>query len=153
MKRLVEQDRRHQRRRGDGPVAPVLAGHRPGRGDRLARPAGVPRRGQGHPDQRELQDLRRARRAVHPNPAGPEPHRARRQARREQVARGLGVGLRRRRPRPRRRVLGRASCRPWTKVDPDMAVNIEHEDVEFGPLEGLQVAAETLKAANSATVS
>ena len=38
------------------------------------------------------------------------------------------------------------------KVDPDMAVNIEHEDVEFGPLEGLQVAAETLKAANSATV-
>ena len=28
----------HQRRRRDGPVAPVLAGHRPGRGDRLARP-------------------------------------------------------------------------------------------------------------------
>ena len=34
-----------------------------------------------------------------------------------------------------------------------MAVNIEHEDVEFGPLEGLQVAAETLKAANSVTAS
>ena len=37
-------------------------------------------------------------------------------------------------------------------VDPDMWINIEHEDVEFGPLEGLQVAAETLKAANSASV-
>jgi hypothetical protein len=34
-----------------------------------------------------------------------------------------------------------------------MAVNIEHEDVELGQLEGLQVAADTLKAANSATVA
>ena len=39
------------------------------------------------------------------------------------------------------------------RVDPDMAVNIEHEDVELGQLEGLQVAADTLKAANSAAVS
>ena len=38
------------------------------------------------------------------------------------------------------------------RVDPDMAVNIEHEDVELGQLEGLQVAADTLKAANSAAV-
>ena len=38
------------------------------------------------------------------------------------------------------------------RVDPDMAVNIEHEDVELGQLEGLQVAAETLNAANSAAV-
>lgn len=30
------------------------------------------------------------------------------------------------------------------KVDPTMAVNIEHEDVELGKIEGLQVAAETL---------
>jgi sugar phosphate isomerase/epimerase len=37
-------------------------------------------------------------------------------------------------------------------VDPNMWVNIEHEDVAFGPLEGLQVAAETLKTANSASV-
>jgi len=37
-------------------------------------------------------------------------------------------------------------------VDPDMWVNIEHEDGAFGPLEGLQVAAETLKSANSASV-
>jgi sugar phosphate isomerase/epimerase len=43
--------------------------------------------------------------------------------------------------------------RALEKVDPDIAVNIEHEDVEFGPLEGLQVAAETLKTANSAMVS
>ena len=34
-----------------------------------------------------------------------------------------------------------------------MAVNIEHEDVELGQFEGLKVAAGTLKAANSATVS
>ena len=38
------------------------------------------------------------------------------------------------------------------KVDSNIAVNIEHEDVEFGPLEGLRVAAETLKAANSTSV-
>lgn len=33
------------------------------------------------------------------------------------------------------------------KVDPDIAVNIEHEDAELGQLEGLQAAAETLLAA------
>jgi sugar phosphate isomerase/epimerase len=38
------------------------------------------------------------------------------------------------------------------KVDPNMAVNIEHEDVAYGPLDGLRIAAETLKAANSAKV-
>ena len=38
------------------------------------------------------------------------------------------------------------------KVDPNMAVNIEHEDVQLGQLEGLKVAAETLKAADSAVV-
>src|SRR6202171_2471958 len=36
------------------------------------------------------------------------------------------------------------------RVDPDMAVNIEHEDTELGQLEGLEVAASTLKAANLA---
>jgi sugar phosphate isomerase/epimerase len=36
------------------------------------------------------------------------------------------------------------------KIDPNMCVNIEHDDVEFGPLEGLQVDAETLKAGNTA---
>ena len=39
------------------------------------------------------------------------------------------------------------------RVDPDMAVNIEHEDVELGQLEGLQVAARTLKDAASAVAS
>ncbi|MGV9862962.1 sugar phosphate isomerase/epimerase family protein [Rhodococcus koreensis] len=33
------------------------------------------------------------------------------------------------------------------KVDPDMAVNIEHEDTAYSALEGLQIAAETLLAA------
>jgi sugar phosphate isomerase/epimerase len=47
----------------------------------------------------------------------------------------------------------------WTRfvaalraVDPDMAINIEHEDTSFGPIEGLAVAAEVLKAAAGATV-
>lgn len=42
----------------------------------------------------------------------------------------------------------------WTRflqalreIDPDMAVNIEHEDHEFGPLEGLAVAADCLTSA------
>ena len=32
-------------------------------------------------------------------------------------------------------------------VDPEIAINIEHEDTAFGPIEGLTVAAEVLKAA------
>ena len=84
-------------------------------------------------------------------PLEPEPDRSRRPACREQVARGLCMGLRRGRPRPRRRVLGALPAGAGA-VDPNMAVNIEHEDVELGQLEGLQVAAETLKAANSALV-
>lgn len=36
------------------------------------------------------------------------------------------------------------------EVDPDMLVNIEHEDVELGRVEGVQVAAEVLKAADAA---
>jgi sugar phosphate isomerase/epimerase len=42
----------------------------------------------------------------------------------------------------------------WTRfvdalraVDPDIAINIEHEDTSFGPIEGLRVAAEVLKQA------
>lgn len=40
--------------------------------------------------------------------------------------------------------------RALQKVDPGMAVNIEHEDLELGTLEGLQVAADNLKAAAEA---
>ena len=36
------------------------------------------------------------------------------------------------------------------RVDPDMAVNIEHEDLELGQLDGLRVAAETLLRAEHA---
>ncbi|WP_019181085.1 sugar phosphate isomerase/epimerase family protein [Microbacterium yannicii] len=36
------------------------------------------------------------------------------------------------------------------EVDPEMMVNIEHEDVELGRLEGIAVAAEVLKAADAA---
>ena len=35
-----------------------------------------------------------------------------------------------------------------SRVDRDMAVNVEHEDAELGQLEGLQAAAETLLAAS-----
>jgi len=35
-----------------------------------------------------------------------------------------------------------------SRVDPGMAVNIEHEDTELGQLEGLEVAAETLRTAS-----
>jgi sugar phosphate isomerase/epimerase len=35
-----------------------------------------------------------------------------------------------------------------SRVDPDMAVNIEHEDASYDPVEGLRLAAETLIAAN-----
>lgn len=35
------------------------------------------------------------------------------------------------------------------KVDPDMAVNIEHEDLHFDRVEGLRIAAENLKAAST----
>jgi sugar phosphate isomerase/epimerase len=41
----------------------------------------------------------------------------------------------------------RSFLRALEKVDPDMAVNIEHEDQELGQLEGLSWAAETLLAA------
>jgi sugar phosphate isomerase/epimerase len=40
--------------------------------------------------------------------------------------------------------------RALQEIDPDMLVNIEHEDVELGRVEGLQAAAEVLKAADSA---
>ncbi|MDI3387838.1 sugar phosphate isomerase/epimerase [Streptomyces sp. B-S-A8] len=39
------------------------------------------------------------------------------------------------------------------RVDPDMAVNIEHEDAELGRLEGLEVAAGTLRAAAAAAAA
>jgi sugar phosphate isomerase/epimerase len=39
--------------------------------------------------------------------------------------------------------------RALAKVDPDMAVNIEHEDQELDQLDGLRSAAETLRAAAS----
>jgi sugar phosphate isomerase/epimerase len=36
------------------------------------------------------------------------------------------------------------------EVDPNMLVNIEHEDVELGRIEGLEVAAKVLKEADAA---
>ena len=39
------------------------------------------------------------------------------------------------------------------EVDPNMLVNIEHEDVSLGRIEGLQVAAEVLRDADAALTS
>ena len=36
------------------------------------------------------------------------------------------------------------------EVDPDMLVNVEHEDVELGRIEGLEVAADVLLQADAA---
>ena len=49
--------------------------------------------------------------------------------------------------RPRRRRTGPSSSRALAEVDPDMAVNIEHEDADYARLEGLALAAENLRAA------
>jgi sugar phosphate isomerase/epimerase len=37
--------------------------------------------------------------------------------------------------------------RALAEIDPDMAVNIEHEDAAYSRLEGLAIAAENLRAA------
>ena len=42
---------------------------------------------------------------------------------------------------------GPSSLRALYEVDPDMCLNIEHEDTELGQIEGLQVAADVLKLA------
>ena len=67
----------------------------------------------------------------------------RRPALAQRLAGRVILGLRRGRPWSRRRL--------WTgfldalrQVDPDMAVNIEHEDQELDQMEGLRYAAETL---------
>ena len=39
--------------------------------------------------------------------------------------------------------------RALAEIDPDMAVNIEHEDQELDQMEGLRSAAETLRTAAS----
>jgi hypothetical protein len=135
-------DRCHQRRSRDGPEPPVLAGDRPGRRGRLARRAGLPRGGQGHPHPRgQLPDLRGARRPAHPGQRQPaEPGRAKLP---QPVAGRPGLGVRPRGTRARRGVLGPVPDRT-VRVDRDMAVNIEHEDASYDPVEGLRLAAETL---------
>ena len=102
----AEMDPSHLFWQGIDPVAAIEA---PG-------PPGLPRRREGHPDQRaELPRLRRARRPLPPDPGGPEPGRPRRQEHADPVAGGLLVGLRRRRARPRRGLLGLVPCRRWTR--------------------------------------
>ena len=140
-------DRRHPRRRRDGPQPPVLAGHRPGRavehlGELVYNAAAKDTRiNEATRKVNGVLDDRFAR-----TPADREPARARR----PQHAQPW--------PRARRGSSSRSAAGHdvefWVPVpaaldavDPDMAVNIEHEDQEFDQIEGLRLAAENLLAA------
>ena len=125
---------------------PVLAEMDPVAAVARPRPAGLPRRRQGRPDQRGQR--RALRRAGRPASAGCRPTRTAVEPRRrrvgQRVAEELGLGLRRPRPRPRRRLLDRVPARAAARSTPTWLVNIEHEDTSLGRIEGLQVAADVL---------
>ena len=123
-------------------IEPIEAIEQPGR-------AGLPRGGQGHPDQPGRADQRRPRRPLRPGPARRRRrHRPRRALHAEPLARAGVLGLRGRRSGPRRG-WWRRFLAALAAVDPDMAVNIEHEDQELDQLEGLRTAAATLLAARA----
>ena len=145
-------DRLDPRRRRDGPEPPVLAGHRPRAGRQGPRLAGVRRRRQGHPDQR-----RRPRSTACSTTGSPASPRASPAT----CALGGGTTLLAVAEQPRRGTSwrsaggttcrgGPSSCAPCSDVDPDMPVNIEHEDQELDQLEGLTFAANTLLEAEKA---
>ena len=92
--------------------------------------------------------LRRAGRPVHPRrPADANPLEPRRRQHPERVAARPVLAVRGRRPRPRHDEFWAPFLRALHAVDPDMAVNIEHEDTELDQVEGLRQAAENLIAA------
>ena len=142
MERLVERDRRHPRRRRDGPDPPVLAGHRPGRGGRLPR-----RRWCFHAAAKDTRINETAK--IYGvlddgSPGSPPDEPGAILGGRYTLSRwpeDVGVGLRRRRPRPRRRVLDRVPAGAGARSTRTWPVNIEHEDDELDQLEGLRSAA------------
>ena len=115
------------------------------------RRARVQRRRQGHPDQRGRQGQRRARRPVHPRSPRASP--ATCPGRRHHAVRLAAATP----PGTSSPSAAATTSSWWTEflralrdVDPDMAVNIEHEDQELDQLEGLTFAANTLLEAEKA---
>ncbi len=117
----------------------------------LAGPAGVPRRGQGRDDLPERGHPRRAGHLVHRVPG-------RRARTRCPPATGSGATPGRPSRAGSSSRSGSGTTSPyWTEfltalaeVDPDCAVNIEHEDASYSQLEGLALAAKNLHAAAAA---
>ena len=144
LERLVDRDRRHARGRRDGPEPPVLAGHRADRGHR-ARSASLVYNAAAKDTRinaaakiNGVLDDRFTR--VPPDDPGALSLGGRYTLSRwpensswdfVAVGRGHDVGS------------GPSSCRAG-EIDPDMAVNIEHEDQELDQMEGLRSAADTL---------
>ena len=137
-------DQRDPRRRRDGPEPPLLAGHRPGARGRRPRRARLHRGGQGHGSTRPPRSTacsttgsrgsRRASRATCRWVA----------ARRSAAGRPTPRGTSSRSGAGTTRPTGPSSCARLAKIDPDMPVNIEHEDQELDQMEGLRFAAQTL---------
>ena len=105
-------DRRDARGRGDGPVAPDVAGHGHRGLDQVAGPAGVPRRGEGRDDHAGCRHPRCAGHVVRAGARrrpGQGPHRLRLLVQR--LAGEPRLEVRRRGRRARRRVLGGVPAR------------------------------------------
>ena len=121
-------DQRDARRRRDGPVAPDVAGHGHPRVHPVSGPAGVPRRRQRRDDHPRGRHPRRARHLVRAGARrrpGQGSHRLRLLVQRlagepgwKFVAVGVGHDVE----------YWTEFLRALAEVDPDMAVNIEHED-------------------------
>ena len=150
LERLVERDQRHPRRRGDGPQPPVLAGHRPGRrrssswvtwcSTRRPRTPGSTRRTCqifGVLDDR-FPGCRRSE-----NPVGIGGRNTLNEWPQDPSWEFVAVG------RGHDQAFWVRFLRALAAVDPDMAVNIEHEDQELDQLGGLRQAAEVLIAAKA----
>jgi sugar phosphate isomerase/epimerase len=97
--------------------------------------------------------VRRPGRPLHPYADRPQPAEPRRPQHSEPMAHRPVLAVRSRRPRPRRSEFWVPVPAGAARVDPDMAVNIEHEDTELDQIEGLRQAAENLLAAPQAPAS
>ena len=146
VRKLVELHRRDPRRRRTGRLAPVLAADGSGRRGPRTRPAGVPGRREGRPHQhRQRRALRCPRQQLPPSSPRTKPrtnlggdewaNEWPKDSAWDFVALGRGHDT----------AYWTEFLRALYEVDPDMLVNIEHEDVSLGRIEGLQVAAGVLR--------
>ena len=148
LKKLVDLVGATQRRRGDGPVAPDVAGH----GHRGLASSGWAR-WCSTPPRRTPRSPRASTSAAcsTPRSGGCPP------TREGKVPTGYGFWCNSWPENPGWRFVAVGighDVEYWTEflralaeIDPDMAVNIEHEDADYGRLEGLALAAENLRAA------